>query len=97
MIYVSLKTDRRDKSHGKKKFACSICGEKSKTMKANLGTTDRTIRIMAAIITAVLYFTGAISGTTAIILLVLAGILILTSLRGYCPLYYPFKIKTTKK
>ena len=32
-----------------------------------------------------------------IVLLVLAGIFVLTSLIGFCPLYYPFGISTCKK
>jgi hypothetical protein len=63
-------------------------------MKANMGSTDKIIRILAAILIAVLYFTNQISGTTATILLVLAGVFILTSLISFCPLYLPFGIST---
>ncbi len=66
-------------------------------MKANMGTTDRVIRIMAAIAIGVLYLTKNINGTTALILLAIAAIFILTSFIGFCPLYYPFKLKTNKK
>jgi len=66
-------------------------------MKANMGITDRGIRIIAAIAIGVLYFTRIISGTTALILLAIAAIFILTSFIGFCPLYYPFKLKTNKK
>ena len=63
-------------------------------MKANMGTTDRVIRILAAIAIAILYYTGLISGTVAIILGVLAVVFILTSMVSFCPLYAPFKIST---
>ena len=36
------------------------------------------------------------SGTVAIVLLVLAGVFIITSFMSFCPLYYPFGISTKK-
>lgn len=66
-------------------------------MKTNMGSQDKTIRIILAIIIAVLFFTKIISGTIAIVLLVVAGIFILTSLIGYCPLYSLLGISTCKK
>lgn len=68
-----------------------------KTMKTNMGSADRVIRIIIAIVILGLYFTDIISGTTAIIGLVLAGIFILTSFLRFCPLYLPFGISTKKK
>ena len=66
-------------------------------MKKNVGIADKVIRISAAVVIAVLYFAGSISGTLAIVLLILAGILIITSFVGFCPLYAPFKFSTRKK
>jgi len=63
-------------------------------MKKNMGSTDKIIRVIIAAIVAVLYFIGTISGTLGIVLLVLAGIFVLTSLVSFCPLYAPFGIKT---
>ena len=65
-------------------------------MNKNMGTTDRVIRILLAAVVAILYFTGVISGTTAIILGLLGLILLLTSLMSFCPLYLAFKISTMK-
>jgi Na+(H+)/acetate symporter ActP len=65
-------------------------------LKQNLGTTDRIIRILAAVIVAVLYFTDQISGTAAIILGLFAVIFLLTSAMSFCPLYLPFKFSTKK-
>jgi hypothetical protein len=65
-------------------------------MKKNMGTTDRVIRVLAAIAIIILYYNHIISGTVAIVLLVVAGIFILTSLISFCPLYYPLGIKTCK-
>jgi hypothetical protein len=66
-------------------------------MKANIGTFDKVVRILAAVIIIALYFTHQISGTAAIILLLLAGIFIVTSFLSFCPLYWPFGISTRKK
>ncbi len=66
-------------------------------MKQNMGNVDKIVRIVAAIIIAALYFTNQITGTAAIILLVLAGIFIVTSFVGFCPLYLPFGISTKPK
>ena len=66
-------------------------------MKKNMGMADRIIRILAAVIIALLYFTNQISGMLAIILLVFAGVFILTSFISFCPMYLPFKINTNKK
>lgn len=66
-------------------------------MKKNMGTADKAIRILVAVVIAALYFTNAISGTLAIILGILAVMFILTSFISYCPLYLPFGINTSKK
>lgn len=65
-------------------------------MKKNMGSIDRIFRIIVALAIAVLYFTNMISGTLAIILLILGGIFLLTSLVSICPLYLPFGISTCK-
>lgn len=56
-------------------------------MKKNMGNTDRLIRIVLAVIFAVLYFTNTVQGTVGIILLVLGGVFLLTSFISFCPLY----------
>ena len=63
-------------------------------MKKNMGNADRTIRILAAIVFAVLYFTGTVTGTWGIVLLVLGAVFVLTSLVGFCPLYVMFGMNT---
>ncbi len=65
-------------------------------MTKNMGSADRIIRVIIAAIVSILYFTGTISGTLGIILLVLAGVFVLTSVISFCPLYAPFGIKTCK-
>ncbi len=59
-----------------------------------MGIADRILRLLAAIVIIVLYFTNQVSGTVAIILLVFAAIFILTSFVSFCPLYLPFGINT---
>jgi len=63
-------------------------------MKKNMGTLDRGIRVVIAIVVGVLYLTGQISGTAALILGILSVVFILTSLVGTCPLYLPFSLST---
>ncbi|WP_298154646.1 DUF2892 domain-containing protein [Flavobacterium sp.] len=61
-----------------------------------MGTTDKTIRIIVAVLIAILYFTGVISGTLAIILGIVAVIFVATSLISFCPLYAILNINTCK-
>ncbi|HVN58727.1 MAG TPA: DUF2892 domain-containing protein [Bacteroidales bacterium] len=66
-------------------------------MKKNMGNLDRILRVVVAIVIAVLFFTKVISGTLGIILMVIGGVFLLTSIISVCPLYYPFGINTKKK
>lgn len=66
-------------------------------MKKNMGGADRIIRITIAAVIAILFFTDILTGTLGIVLLILAGIFVLTSFISFCPLYLPFGIKTCKK
>lgn len=63
----------------------------------NVGSVDRIVRVVVALLIAVLYFTNVISGTVAIILGILAIVFILTSAVSFCPLYLPLGISTKKK
>ncbi len=56
-------------------------------MKKNMGNADRIVRFLVAALVAVLYFTNTITGTLGIVLLVVAGVFVLTSLVSFCPLY----------
>jgi hypothetical protein len=66
-------------------------------MKKNIGTIDRTVRILAGALIAILYFTDQISGIAAIILGIISLAFIITSFMGWYPAYVPFKLSTTKK
>lgn len=65
-------------------------------MKKNMGTLDRVLRVVIAILIAVLYFTNQISGTAAIVLGIIAAAFLVTSVAGTCPGYLPFNISTKK-
>lgn len=65
-------------------------------MRTNMGTTDRIIRLLIAVAIGILYFTNVISGTLAIVLGILAGVFVLTSFIGFCPLYLPLGINTCR-
>ncbi len=66
-------------------------------MKKNMGSIDRTVRILAALVIAILLLTSQIEGVVAIVVGVLAVVFLATSLVGTCPLYMPFKISTRKE
>lgn len=65
-------------------------------MKKNMGTIDRTIRMVIVVLIAVLYFTGQISGVVAIVLGIVAVAFLLTSLVSWCPIYRLFGLSTKK-
>lgn len=65
-------------------------------MKKNMSSTDRIIRVILAVVMAILYFTGTVTGTLGIVMLVLGGVFVLTSLISFCPLYAIFGISTCK-
>jgi len=66
-------------------------------MKKNMGSLDKTLRILAAIAIAILYYAGLISGAVALILGALAIVFVITSFLSFCPLYLPLGINTCKK
>lgn len=63
-------------------------------MKVNMGNADRIIRVLLAAVFAYLYFSGTVSGTPGLILVILGGVFVLTSLVGFCPLYKVVGINT---
>lgn len=63
-------------------------------MKKNMGSIDRIIRLLLAAIFAYLYFAGIVTGTSGLILVILGGVFVLTSLVSFCPLYTLFGVNT---
>lgn len=66
-------------------------------MKKNMGTADRMIRIIVAVVFIILYATGTIPGTLGIVLIILALIFVLTSVVSFCPVYLPLGLNTLGK
>ncbi len=66
-------------------------------MKANMGSADRIIRIILAVVMGVLFFMKIVTGTLGIVLVVAAVIFALTSFISFCPLYAPFGLSTKSK
>jgi hypothetical protein len=66
-------------------------------MKKNVSNIDKIIRILLAAVIVILAVTHVISGTLAVILLILAGVLVLTSVISFCPIWYFLGISTRKK
>lgn len=56
-------------------------------MKKNMGIFDRILRIVLAIIVAILIYMETLTGTAAIVLGIIAGVFLLTSFVGFCGLY----------
>jgi hypothetical protein len=65
-------------------------------MKVNMGTVDKAVRIILALIFSALYFTGTVTGILSYILLGLGAIFILTSVISFCPLYTLLGFNTCK-
>lgn len=59
-----------------------------------MGIADRVIRTLLAIIVTVLFFTNVISGILGTVLLIVAGVFLLTSFVSFCPLYSIFGLRT---
>lgn len=59
-----------------------------------MGSTDQIVRVLIAVVVAVLFFTKIITGILGIVLLAVAGIFLLTSVVSFCPLYAVFGISS---
>ena len=66
-------------------------------MKANMGSLDKVIRIVLAIVFAMLFITKTVESTVGMVLLVLGGVFLFTSILSFCPLYTILGINTCKK
>jgi hypothetical protein len=66
-------------------------------MIQNMGSLDRILRTLAALVVGGLYVAGAIGGTTALVLGLVAVAFLLTSFLGTCPLYVPVGLSTRRE
>lgn len=65
-------------------------------MKANMGSFDKTVRLIIAALLVVLYFLGVVEGVFGTVALGVSVVFTLTSVIGFCPLYAVFGINTCK-
>jgi len=61
----------------------------------NMGKVDRIARAIVGLVLVLIAF-FIIAGVAQIILWIIGGILLLTAIIGFCPLYYPFHFSTKK-
>jgi hypothetical protein len=66
-------------------------------MMKNMGSVDKLVRVILAIVFGVLIILGVVQGVLAWVLGILGVIFLVTSSCSRCPLYYPFGISTQKK
>ena len=62
-----------------------------------MGNADKLIRLGLAVVFVILWFQNIVTGTVGVILLIFAGIFVLTSIFGFCPLYKLLGISSTRK
>ena len=63
----------------------------------NMGKADKIVRVLIAVLFTVLFLNQVVTGIMGVVLVILAGVFLLTSVVGTCPLYLPFKINTNHK
>lgn len=66
-------------------------------MTPNMGTADRIVRVLVALVVATLLASSQLAGTVALVLAVLSAVFLLTSAISFCPLYVPLGLSTRKK
>ena len=66
-------------------------------MKANMGSVDRSIRVVIALVIAGLYLSGIVTGLVGLIMLGAAIVFVATSAMSFCPLYAPFGLSTCER
>lgn len=59
-----------------------------------MGNADKGIRVLIALVIALLYYNDTISGTLAYVLMGISIVLLVTSLINFCPLYKLLRINT---
>jgi hypothetical protein len=66
-------------------------------MKTNIGSTDKLIRLLLAIVLILLFYFEVLTDSLGILALIGALVLTVTSLINFCPIYGMFKMNTAKK
>jgi hypothetical protein len=65
-------------------------------MNANVGNADKLIRLVLAVVAAVVAFSVGAGSALGIVLLVVAAVLLVTAAVGFCPLYRVIGMSTCK-
>lgn len=65
-------------------------------MTTNVGTTDRVIRVVLAVVAAIAGFSVGAGSVLGIVLLVIAAVLLVTAAVSFCPLYRLMGLSTSK-
>lgn len=63
-------------------------------MAKNIGTADRIIRVGIAVLAAIAAYSVGAATVGGVVLLVVAAILLVTAVVGFCPLYAIFGLRT---
>jgi hypothetical protein len=66
-------------------------------MRKNMGTTDRVVRTVIALVLIALIAAGQLTQTWAVVATIVAAVFLLTSAIGFCPAYWPFRISSRRR
>ncbi len=66
-------------------------------MKKNMGALDKSLRVLAAIFIALLYYLDILNGMVAYVLMAVAIVFLITSFVNFCPLYAILGVNTCKR
>ncbi len=66
-------------------------------MRRNVGSLDKIIRVVLAVLFGTLYFTGMTTGALGVVLLILGGIFLITGFISFCPIYAIFGLNSCEK
>lgn len=83
-------------NHSRGSFNNRLCNLILQDMKTNMGTLDKIIRVIVAIIGGLLVYYDVVVGIYSYIVLAIVAVFLLTSLVGFCPLYGLFGMNTCK-
>ena len=65
-------------------------------MKINVGSIDKVIRIIIAVVAIYVAYTGMVASPWTFVLYAVAAIMVLTALAGRCPIFAIFGINSCK-
>lgn len=66
-------------------------------MTRNVGSTDRIVRVLIGVVALIVAFAGMLTLTWSWAVGIVGGVLLLTGVVGFCPLYRLFGARTSGK